>query len=196
MTEEKNALQDALHVADNIPQNNFAQLLRRIAIAIRQGNQNPFSEDDVQTLLESFSLTPSQLDALFSACSYLLQKSACFSFNSDKTSQFALESGASEEVAECFSAVWDKEGDELIEALKQKTIASSVLDSTTWRLDLKADEHGKGPSRDPVLLLDFNIVDQPPVTVQFNHEEFILFIYFISKIQNTFIFKSIHKKSE
>lgn len=183
MTEEKNALHDALQVAESIPQNNFAQLLRRIAIAIRQGNQNPFSEDDVQTLLESFALTPSQLDALFSACSYLLQKSACFSFNSEKTSQFALDSGASESVAECFSAVWDKEGEELIEALKQKTIASSVLNYTAWRLDLKAHEANKGPSRDPVLLLDLNIVDQPPLTIQFNHEELSNLFNELAKIQ-------------
>lgn len=183
MTEQTNSLQEALQIADKIPKRQFAQVLRRIAIALRTDNHSPFSEDDVQTLLEQFEMTPTEFDAMFSACSYLLQQSACFSFTSEKTQTFASNSGASEDIAECFSAVWDAEGEELIDSLKQKTIASNVLENTAWRLDLKSHEIKKDPTREPILLLDLNVTNEKPVTIQFTHQELSKLFGELEKIQ-------------
>ena len=168
---ETNKLQAALQIADRIPQRQFAQALRRIAIALRTGNETPFSDDEVEAMLEQFGLVPTDFDAMFSVCSYLLQQAACFSFDSDKISTYATQSGASETVSECFSAVWDAEGYDLIEAMKQKTIADTVLESTSWRLDLKADEINQQPMREPRILLDLNVSNQKPITIQFTHNE-------------------------
>ncbi|OHS98348.1 HCaRG protein [Tritrichomonas foetus] len=183
MTDQANALQEAMQTADKIPKRQFAQVLRRIAIALRTGNPTPFTEDDVQTLITSFEMTPSEFDAMFSACSYLLQQAACFSFDSEKILAYASQSGASEDISECFSAVWDAEGDDLIDSMKQKTIASKVLNNTAWRLDLKADEIGKAPMREPVLLFDLNIQNEKPLTIQFTHDELTQLYNQIEEIQ-------------
>jgi hypothetical protein len=120
-------------------------------------------------LLEQFEMTPTDFDAMFSACLYVLQQSACFGFDSEKTQIYAAQSGASETVSGCFTAVWEAEGEDLIESLKQRTIADKTLESTAWRLNLKAADRASGQSRDPVLLLDLAVSGEKPVTVQFDH---------------------------
>jgi hypothetical protein len=129
MTEGATAkLQAALRIPDKIPPRQFAQILRRLAIALKNRDSSPFSDDEVQLLLEQFEIAPADFDALFSACLYLQQQSACFGFDAEKTQIYAAQSGASEAVAGCFSAVWEAEGEELIEALKQRTIADKSLE--------------------------------------------------------------------
>jgi hypothetical protein len=162
-------LQAALQIPEKIPPRQFAQILRRLAIALKNRDSSPFSDDEVAILLEQFEITPTECDAMFSACLYLLQQSACFCFDSEKTQIYATQSGASESVAGCFSAVWEAEGEELVEALKQRTIADKTLENTAWRLNIKAADRATGPSRDPVLLLDFTVSGEKPLTVQFNH---------------------------
>jgi hypothetical protein len=186
MTEFGNAaLQEALQVMDKIPPppRQFAQFLRRCAISLKSPESVPFSEDEVQMMLDQFSITPTEFDAMFSASLYLLQQAACFSFDSTKTQAYAAQVGASETIAECFGAVWDAEGDDLIEALKQRTIADKTLVSTAWRLNLKAADPKAGPIREPVLLLDLSVSGEKPVTVQFGHAELSKFYDQIEKIQ-------------
>jgi hypothetical protein len=120
---------------------------------------------------------------MFSSSSYVLQQAACFSFDSEKAQAYAVQCGASESVAGCFNAVWEAEGDELIEALKQRTIAHKTLDAAGWRLDLKAADQQTQNSRDPLLLLDLNVSGEAPVTIQFDHAGLSKFYDEIEKIQ-------------
>jgi hypothetical protein len=184
MTEGASAkLQAALQIPDKIPARQFAQILRRLAIALRNRDSSPFSDDEVQLLLEQFEITPTDFDAMFSACLYVLQQSACFCFDAERTQIYAGQSGASEAVAGCFSAVWDAEGEELIEALKQRTIADKTLDGSAWRLNLKAADRTIGASRDPVLLIDLSVSGERPITVQFDHAAISKFYAEIEEIQ-------------
>jgi hypothetical protein len=167
---ESSSLQSALQIPDKIQPRQFAQILRRLAIALKNRDSEPFSADEVEQLLEQFTMTPTEFDAMFSSCLYILQQAACFSFDSDKAQLYASQSGASEAVAGCFAAVWEAEGDDLIEALKQRTIADKTLESTAWRLSLKAADKTMGPTRNPVLLLDLAIAGDRPVAIQFDHK--------------------------
>jgi hypothetical protein len=167
---DSSALQAALQIPDKIQPRQFAQILRRLAIALRNRDSEPFSADEVEQLLEQFAMTPTEFDAMFSSCLYIQQQAACFSFDSEKTQIYASQSGASDAVAGCFAAVWEAEGDELIEALKQQTIADKTLDSTAWRLNLKAADKATGSSRNPVLLLDLGITGDKPIAIQFDHQ--------------------------
>ena len=184
MSEQSNSqLQAALKIPEKIQPRQFAQILRRLAIALENQNPSPFSEDEVQILLEQFEMTPTEFDAMFSSCLYILQQAACFSFDSEKTQAYASQCGANESTAECFSAVWDAEGDNLIETLKQRTISGTTLESTSWRLDIKTAEQNVGVMRDPVLLLDLNLNNERPISVQFDHEGLSKFYQEIEKIQ-------------
>jgi hypothetical protein len=91
--------------------------------------------------------------------------------------------GASENICECFGAVWDAEGGDLIEALKQRTIADKTLVDTSWRLNLKAADHKTGAVRNPVLLLDLHVSGEKPVTIEFDHSGLSKFYDEIEKIQ-------------
>lgn len=180
---ENTQLQEALKIANDMKPRQFAQMLRRLAIGLKDRDNVPFSEDEVQILLSQFSLSPSELESLFSACQYVLQQAAAFSFSSDKTELYAEQCGLIPEISQCFSAVWDAEGEDLINALKQRTVTDDVLKSTSWRLNLKAAEKGKDPSKIPVMLLDLNVAGKDPITVQFNHEELSKFYEQIEQIQ-------------
>lgn len=180
---ENSELSEALKIVEKIPQRPFAQLLRRLAIALKERDNIPFSEDEVQILLEQFKLTPTELESFFSACQYVLQQAACYSFNSEKTQMYASQCGVPDEIAECFSAVWDAEGEDLINALKSRTLTDDVLNSTSWRLNLKAAENGKAPTKQPIMLLDLNVSGKKPITIQFNHEELSKFYDQIEQIQ-------------
>lgn len=169
MSESSAQLQAALAIPERIPQRHFAQLLRRCAIALRNRNESPYSEDEIQMLIEQFEMTPTDLDSMFSCCFYILQQAACFSFDSGKIQAYATQCGASESVASCFSAVWDAEGDELVEALKQRSLSDKTLDRTAWRLEMKAADRAKGAARDPLMLLDLSVSGEKPVTIQFDH---------------------------
>ena len=90
MSEQSNSqLQAALKIPEKIQPRQFAQILRRLAIALENQNPSPFSEDEVQILLEQFEMTPTEFDAMFSSCLYVLQQAACFSFDSEKTQAYA-----------------------------------------------------------------------------------------------------------
>lgn len=185
MSEQSSAqLQSALSIPEKIPMRQFAQVLRRCAIALRNRDSSPFTEDDIQLMIEQFELTTNEFDAMFSACVYVLQQSACFSFNSEKATAYAQQCGASEDVAGVFGAVWDAEGDELIESLKQRTITDITLDRTSWRLDLKAAQKDSGPARDPLLLLDLSVNgEDKPITIQFDHASLSKLYQEIEQIQ-------------
>ncbi|KAH0792939.1 COMM domain-containing protein 10 [Histomonas meleagridis] len=184
MSDQSNSqLQAALKIPEKIQPRQFAQILRRLAIALETQNPSPFSEDEVQILLEQFEMTPTEFDAMFSSCLYVLQQAACFSFDSEKTQVYASQCGANESTAECFSAVWDAEGDNLIETLKQRTISGTTLESTSWRLNLKTAEQNVGVTRDPVMLLDLNLNNEKPISIQFDHEGLSKFYQEIEKIQ-------------
>ena len=81
MSESSAQLQAALAIPERIPQRHFAQLLRRCAIALRNRNESPYSEDEIQMLIEQFEMSPTDLDSMFSCCFYILQQAACFSFD-------------------------------------------------------------------------------------------------------------------
>lgn len=184
MSETNSNLSEALKTVEKIPQRPFAQLLRRLAIALKDRDNIPFSEDEVEILLDQFKITPTELESFFAACQYILQQAACYSFNSEKTQMYASQCGVSDEIAECFSAVWDAEGDDLINALKSRTLTDDVLDNTSWRLNLKAAQSGKPPSRQPIMLLDLNVTgEKKPITIQFTHEELSKFYDQIEEIQ-------------
>ena len=180
---ENTQLQENLKYANDMKPRQFAQMLRRLAIALKDRDNVPFSEDEVQILLEQFSLSPSELESLFSACQYVLQQAAAFSFNSDKIEIYAQQCGLTPETSQCFSAVWDAEGEDLINSLKQRTVTDNVLSSTNWRLNLKAAEKGEAPTKTPVMLLDLNVEGKNPITIQFNHEELSKFYEQIELIQ-------------
>ena len=180
---ENSQLQESLKYANDMKPRQFAQMLRRLAIALKDRDNVPFSEEDVQILLEQFSLSPSELESLFSACQYVLQQAAAFSFTSEKIEIYATQCGLSEDISQCFSAVWDAEGEDLINALKQRTVTDDVLSSTSWRLNMKAAEKDQPPSKTPVMLLDLNVQGKEPITIQFNHEELSNFYEQIEQIQ-------------
>ena len=180
---ENTQLQEALKFANDRKPREFAQMLRRLAIALKDRNDVPFSEDEVQILLDQFSLSPSELESLFSACQYVLQQAAAFSFTSEKIEIYATQCGLIPEIAQCFSAVWDAEGEEVVNSLKQRTITNNELTNTIWRLNMKAAEKGQPPSKTPVMLMDLNVEGKDPITIQFNHEEFSKFYEQIEQIQ-------------
>ena len=182
MSESSAQLQAALALTEKVPQRHFAQFLRRCAIALRNRNESPYSEDEVQILLEQFEMSPTDLDSMFSCCFYILQQAACFSFDSSKIQAYVTQCGASESVSSCFGAVWDAEGDELVEALKQRSLSDKTLDRTAWRLEMKASDK-KGPSRDPLMLLDLSVSGERPVTIQFDHQSLSKLYSEIEQIQ-------------
>lgn len=181
--ERGNQLQSALRVPEKIQQRQFAQLLRRLAVALRTQNAAPFSDDEVQMILDQFELTPNEFDSMFSSCLYVLQQAACFSFDSEKTQLYAAQCGASESTAECFGAVWDSEGDAIIESMKQRPISETALQSTSWRVNLKAADQARGNVREPVVLLNLNTSEEKPVIVQLDHEGLSKLFQEVEKIQ-------------
>ena len=182
MSEETNPLQAALQLPERIDPRFFAQFLRRIAISLKERNQTPFSEDDVKALLDQFEMTTADFEEMFSSCQYVLQQAACFNFDSEKISTFVTNNGASEAVAGCFSAVWDAEGDNLLDALKARPISDNALSTAGWRLNLKADSSADGKERTPVMLLNFDVA-KDPITIQFTHQELSHFYEQIEAIQ-------------
>lgn len=176
-------LQEALKIPDRLPAKQFAQVLRRLAIALKTRDAIPFSEDETQILLEQFEMTPSDFDTMLSSCQYILQQSATFSFTSEKIEMYCQQCGISEGVTQCYSAVWDAEGDDLIENLKQRTMSENVLDNTDWRLNLQAADLEKANQRKPVMLIDLNVTNSKPVSIQFDHEQLTAFYNQIEMIQ-------------
>lgn len=183
MEERNTQLQAALRIPEKIQQRQFAQILRRLAVAIRTQNPSPFSDDEVQIILDQFEITPSEFDSMFSSCLYILQQAACFSFDSEKTQLYATQCGASDSTAECFGAVWDAEGDATIESMKQRTISETSLESTSWRLNLKAADQTKDNIREPVVLLNLNVKDEDPVIIQLDHDGLSKLFQEVEKIQ-------------
>jgi hypothetical protein len=183
MTEANPKLHAALEIAARIPPRQFAQILRRMAIALRTRDSIPFTDEEVEALIQDFQLTSAEFDELFSASLYVLQQSACFAFDAGRVEEFATGCGASEAVAGCFSAVWDAEGFELGEALKQRTISDYALDVTDWRLHMKAAANGAAPSRDPLVFMDLNVPGEKPITIQFTHKKLGEFFQTIETIQ-------------
>ena len=181
--ESKNQLNEALKITEKIPKRQFAQLLRRIAISLKVRDQVPFTSQEVQEVIKTFELTPSEVEAMFSSCQYMLQQCACFSFNSDKTKLYALDCGINEDISDCFHAVWEAEGDDLIESLKSRTLTDNTLDHSSWRLNIKAADFSKGSSRQPIVLFDLNIPNKDSIKIQFNHQEFSQFYDQIEQIQ-------------
>jgi len=179
----RNELHEALKICEKIPQRQFAQLLRRLAIALKDRDQVPFSPDEVKYMLEHFSLTPSEIDSLFSSCQYMMQQAACFSFNPEKMQAYASSSGVSDEIAECFFAVWETEGSDLIDALKSRTLTDHSLDSTGWSLHIKAADKETGTQRKPCVIFDLNVANSDPIKIQFDHEGFSRFYDQIEQIQ-------------
>lgn len=183
MSSENTALHDALQLPDRIDPRYFAQFLRRIAISLKERNQAPYSEDDVKALLEQFQMNTAEFEEMFSSCQYILQQAAFFNFDSEKITTYATNCGASESTAQCFTAVWDAEGDDLLDALKARPISDDCLKSAEWRLNLKADSSQDGKERTPITLLNFEIGNQKNVAIQFNHQELSKFYDQIEAIQ-------------
>lgn len=175
-------LSEALALAQRFQKRQFAITLRRLATAMKERGRAAFTEDDINTFTESFGFTASELDALFSGAQFILQQAAAFGFNSERIERYALEAGASEDVANCFAAVWDAEGDDLLDCLKGRTVTGSVLDHTDWRLGIAA-ANSKGAMRKPVMVIDLNLKEGDPIAIQFDHKQLSDFFGQIEQIQ-------------
>jgi hypothetical protein len=183
MAEVNPKLQAALALASTFTARQFAPLLRRFAVALRNRDSAAFTDDEVQSLSADFQLTSAQFDDLFSASVYILQQAACFSYDSGRIEGFAVRCGVSEELSKCFAAVWDAEGGELIDILKQRPISDAWLQAAEWRLHMKAAANDAPPSKEPTVFLDLLLPGERPVSIQFNHARLTEFYGQIEKIQ-------------
>ena len=144
----ESAISQSLALCQRIPPKQLAQILRRLAISLKERNNATFSRDEISFMLESYELTPAEFDSMFSACQYIFQQAACYLFDSDRLASYAESQGASEDVVQCFVAVWDLESDELIDALKGSTLSESTLRDTQWRLDINATDDAGMPKKE------------------------------------------------
>lgn len=67
--------------------------------------------------------------------------------------------------------------------MKQRTISETSLESTSWRLNLKAADQTKDNIREPVVLLNLNVKDEDPVIIQLDHDGLSKLFQEVEKIQ-------------
>ena len=125
----------AVALINETPPARFPHLLSRVLGRLHAKTERVFSAEEEAALCELFGFSADQLELLLSSCSFIFEQAAYMATAPAKLGDELLKAGVEEAPATAFGEVWQQDGAQLMERLREQAVlAPTRLSGVDWQM--------------------------------------------------------------
>eukprot|EP01137_Pigoraptor_chileana_P012591 Opistho-2@65133 len=139
--------------------------------------EHTFSPEEKEQLVEVLEIEDTDLESVVETSSFIFEQSAYLNVKPDALGRHLIASGASEEKAQTFSAVWAREGSKYVSRLRDQPFFPTRLSSVNWSLNLQMSTASLAKLKSPAAFFDLGLDgetgEKDHVRIEFNHAQLL-----------------------
>ncbi|XP_064608939.1 COMM domain-containing protein 10-like [Liolophura sinensis] len=182
------SIKKAVSIINEIDPPKFPLLLSRILQKLHLKDDSSFTEDEEEKLQSTFKLPASDLQLLIEALEFFLQQAAYHTAKPAVLTQQLQQLEIEEEKVSVIVESWTNSGRDVVQKLREITMAPKQLTDVNWRLNLQMAQDNKTKMKMPNAQFELGIIHQDTqekekVRMEFTHDELFAFYNQLEKIQ-------------
>ncbi|GAB1599662.1 COMM domain-containing protein 10-like [Argonauta hians] len=182
------SIQKAVNSINSLKPKLFTPILARILQKIDLKDERSFREDEEAKLQQTLDLGAADLELMVQSLEFFLQQAAYHSAKPAvlKTQLEQLE--INEDKIEAIVEAWSTNGKEILQKLRQRTLAPDQLNAINWRLNLEMANGSRSKMKQPNAMFELKInregqKDAEKLQLEFSHQELYNFYNQLETIQ-------------
>ena len=153
----------AVALINETPRARFPHLLSRVLGRLHAKTERVFSAEEEAALCELFGFSADQLELLLSSCSFIFEQAAYMATAPAKLGDELLKAGVEEAPATAFGEVWQQDGAQLMERLREQAVlAPTRLSGVDWQLCVGTSSSDGQRAQEPYAILQLELNTPTP----------------------------------
>ncbi len=153
-------IKKAISLINNLDDSKFPLLIQRIVQKLHTTTENSFKPDELDKLEKTFDLTTEDCKLCIDILEFIYLQATYELIKANVLHEQLCQLNMSEEKAGFISQLWQENGKEVIEKIRQtKTISIRRLLGIKWRLNLNLASDFRTKQKFPMALFELNLED-------------------------------------
>lgn len=165
-------LEQAVKLINQLDDSKFSALLARILQKLPCKDERSFSEEEEQKLERAFSCDAQEVALLLESLSFILEQAAFHMAKPQVLRTQLTHLGLEESKVQCMVQSWTSHAKQLVEQLKQHSLAPRQLRDVDWEVQVRAAQQSAARTKTPQALVDLVVstgAAHDHLLLQFSH---------------------------
>ncbi|XP_006813989.1 COMM domain-containing protein 10-like [Saccoglossus kowalevskii] len=188
MFQATNRIKKAFALINELDATKFSRILTRILQKLHLRDERSFSEDEEEKLQTALGLESEDVQLILETIAFIIEQTAYHCAKPTVLEQQLKNLELDDDKVSVFVKAWATNGKDVIDQLRQRTIAINQLEDVSWRLNLQMGQAKSSKMKIPNAMLELDVSNdnggEDKLRMEFSHKELYEFYTKLETIQS------------